>query len=95
MMWQNAHTYILHSTDYGVTFEIFHPFAKGQEPLLANFSGVPDTSNSFSSIQIPKYGGVPLDVQLHNYSIGGVNIYEWDFENDGIIDSYEENPLHT
>ncbi|MBI9039452.1 MAG: hypothetical protein JEY97_15070 [Bacteroidales bacterium] len=27
MMWQNAHTYIFHSTDYGVTFEVFHPFA--------------------------------------------------------------------
>ena len=95
MMWQNAHTYILHSTDYGVTFEVYHPFAKGQEPLLANFSGIPDTNDSNSINQIPKYGGVPLDVQFHNYSIGNVNIYEWDFENDGTIDSYEENPLHT
>nr|NQU90933.1 T9SS type A sorting domain-containing protein [Bacteroidota bacterium] len=43
----------------------------------------------------PKYGGSPLDVQFHNYSIGNINTYEWDFENDGIIDSYEENPLFT
>ena len=95
MMWQNAHTYILHSTDYGVTFEVFHPFAKGQEPLLANFSGIPDTNDSNSINQIPKYGGVPLDVQFFDYSIGSVNTHEWDFENDGIIDSYEKNPLHT
>ena len=95
MMWQNAHTYILHSTDYGVTFEVYHPFAKGQEPLLANFSGIPDTSDSNSINQIPKYGGVPLDVKFCNYSIGDINQYEWDFDNDGTIDSYEENPLHT
>ena len=95
MMWQNDHTYILHSTDYGVTFTVFHPFAKGQEPLLANFSGIPDTNDSNSINQIPKYGGVPLDVQFHNYSIGDINEYEWDFDNDGTIDSYEENPLHT
>lgn len=95
MMWQNAHIYILHSTDYGVTFTVYHPFAKGQEPLLANFSGIPDTSDSNSINQIPKYGGVPLNVQFYNYSIGDINQYEWDFENDGTIDSYEENPLHT
>ena len=95
MMWQDAHTYILHSTDYGITFEVFHPFAKGQPPLLANFSGITDTINSFSKNQIPKYGGAPLDVQFHNYSIGDITSYKWDFEDDGIIDSYEENPLHT
>lgn len=95
MMWQDAHTYILYSTDYGITFEVFHPFAKGQPPLLANFSGITDTNNTFSKNQIPKYGGAPLDVQFHNYSIGDINSHEWDFEDDGIIDSYEENPLHT
>ncbi|MFW5872492.1 MAG: T9SS type A sorting domain-containing protein [bacterium] len=95
MMWQNAHTYIFHSTDYGVTFNVYHPFSKGQEPLLANFSGIPDTNDPNSINQIPKYGGVPLDVQFHNYSIGNINTYEWDFENDGIIDSHEENPLFT
>jgi len=95
MMWQNAHIYILHSIDYGITFNVYHPFAKGQEPLLANFSGIPDTSDSNSINQIPKYGGVPLDVQFYNYSIGEINTYEWDFENDGIVDSYEENPFYT
>jgi len=95
MMWQNAHTYILHSTDYGVTFNVYHPFSKGLEPLLADFSGIPDTNDPNSINQIPKYGGAPLDVQFHNYSIGNINTYEWDFENDGVIDSHEENPLFT
>ncbi|MBI9038762.1 MAG: PKD domain-containing protein, partial [Bacteroidales bacterium] len=83
MMWQNAHTYILHSTDYGVTFEVFHPFAKGQEPVLANFS---TTSTE---------GNQPLSVEFCNFSIGNIQLYEWDFDNDGIIDSNEESPSWT
>ena len=83
MMWQNAHIYIFHSTDYGRTFEIYHPFAKGNEPVLANFSS--DTTE----------GEMPFTVDFCNFSIGDIQQYEWDFENDGIIDSYEETPNWT
>ena len=83
MMWQNAHTYILHSTDYGVTFEVFHPFAKGQQPILANFSTP------------VKEGNQPLTVEFCNFSIGNIQEYEWDFDNDGIVDSNEESPSWT
>ncbi|MCD4745359.1 MAG: T9SS type A sorting domain-containing protein [Bacteroidales bacterium] len=80
MMWQNAHTYIYHSTDYGVTFEVFHPFSKGIEPLLANFS------------TLTQEGTLPLTVEFCNFSIGDITKYEWDFNNDGTVDSYEESP---
>ncbi|MEZ5197611.1 MAG: PKD domain-containing protein [Bacteroidales bacterium] len=40
-------------------------------------------------------GDMPLNVQFYNYSIGDINTYEWDFDNNGIIDSYEENPMYT
>jgi PKD repeat protein len=100
-LWQNANTYILHSTDYGISYEVNHPFTQGQEPLLANFSAKKEDSynyelitNSTDSIYYPT-GEIPLTVQFYNYSIGDINQYEWDFENDGIIDSYEEAPLHT
>jgi len=83
MMWQNAHTYIFHSTDHGVPFEVFHPFAKGQEPVLANFSTT------------TKEGNQPLTVEFCNFSIGNIQLYEWDFDNDGVIDSYEESPSWT
>ena len=83
MLWQNAHTYIFHSTDYGVTFEVFHPFSKGLEPVLANFSTP------------VKGGNQPLTVEFCNFSIGNIQEYEWDFDNDGIIDSYEESPSWT
>ena len=99
MMWQNAHIYIYHSTDYGVTFEVFHPFSKGQKPLFANFSAKTEDKeifdlNNYDSIYYVT-GDMPLSVQFYNYSIGDINLYEWDFNNDGLIDSNEENPTFT
>lgn len=101
MLWQNAHTYVLHSYDYGITYEVFHPFAKGQEPLLANFSAK-SIENAVGGVDIKTIdsvyyvtGDMPLEVKFYNYSIGEIITYEWDFDNDGIVDSYEENPTFT
>lgn len=101
MSWQNAHNYILYSTDYGVTFELFHPFNKGMEPLISNFSAK-SVENSSGIIDIKTIdsiyyvtGDLPLEVHFYNYSIGDIISVEWDFDNDGIIDSYETNPVHT
>ena len=82
-LWQNAHVYILHSTDYGKTFEVFHPFAKGNEPLLANFS----VSEKEVHLTSP--------IEFSNFSIGDIEEYQWDFDNDGIIDSYDETPTYV
>jgi len=84
--WMGAvkHTYIFHSTDYGITFDVYHPFYIGwEEPLLANFS------------TLIQEGSSPLTVQFCNYSIGDIQTYEWDFDNDGVIDSYEVEPEYT
>jgi PKD repeat protein len=83
LMWQNAHTYIYHSIDYGQTFDVYHPFGKGNEPVLANFS----TTQKEIFLSTP--------IEFCNYSIGDILEYQWDFENDGIIDSYERNPVFT
>lgn len=80
MMWQNAHSYIFHSTDYGVTFNVYHPFSKGIEPVLANFS----TTNKEVFLTTP--------LEFCNFSIGNIQEYQWDFDNDGLVDSYEETP---
>ncbi|HQB50343.1 MAG TPA: PKD domain-containing protein [Candidatus Cloacimonas sp.] len=43
-------------------------------------------------------GNVPLTIQFTDnswHSDGTVTSWQWDFENDGIIDSYEQNPVHT
>ncbi len=41
------------------------------------------------------FGMVPFDVFFTDLSSGAVNSWQWDFENDGVIDSYLQNPMHT
>jgi len=44
----------------------------------------------------PLSGDAPLSVQFTDLSTGeGISAWAWDFENDGSIDSTEQNPLHT
>ena len=52
-------------------------------PVEADFSADPLT------------GTVPLEVQFTDASIGNITGWEWDFENDGTIDSNEQNPQFT
>jgi len=40
-------------------------------------------------------GCVPFIVQFTDISEGDIISWEWDFDNDGIIDSYEQNPEYT
>jgi len=76
------HTYIYHSVDYGETFTVYHPFSYGPEPYYANFEA--------SSLS----GTAPLPVQFTDTSSGeDVCYWEWDFNHDEIIDSYEQNPV--
>lgn len=42
----------------------------------------------------PLSGIVPLDVQFTDLSTGNILEWEWDFNNDGIIDSYLQNPIY-
>ena len=52
-------------------------------PVEAEFSAEPLT------------GTVPLEVQFTDASINNIISWEWDFDNDGTIDSNEQNPLFT
>lgn len=97
--WENAHSYILYSGDYGISYEIYNPFSKGQKPLLSNYSAkVIENGNidllNYDSIYFVR-GEMPLDVQFYDYSIGNVTSYEWDFDNNGTVDSYEQSPIFT
>ncbi|AKB51994.1 Chitin binding protein [Methanosarcina barkeri str. Wiesmoor] len=40
-------------------------------------------------------GTAPLTVQFHDESTGVILDYAWDFDNDGIVDSTEQNPSFT
>jgi len=94
-----SHTYIYHSEDYGLTYEVHHPYSQGKTILLANFSAIAQTNTNNSVINQFKNedrqsGSVPLTVQFCNYSIDEITKYEWDFNNDGIVDSNDENPTY-
>jgi len=84
LMGSIKYTYIYHSLDYGETFTIYNPFSYGEEPIFANFEA------------FPTEGSAPLTVQFTDLSNGDVaSTWEWDFDNDGTIDSYEQNPEYT
>ena len=84
LMGQIAHTYIYHSLDFGETFTVYHPFSYGPSPYYANFEA--DTTN----------GNAPLTIQFTDLSSGDdIQNWEWDFNNDGVIDSYDQNPEYT
>ena len=40
------------------------------------------------------FGYLPLEVDFTDESAGSPTTIEWDFENDGIFDSFEQNPTH-
>jgi len=84
LMGDVKHTFIYHSLDCGETFTIYHPFAYGPEPYYANFEAT------------PLEGSVPLTVQFTDLSNGeDIQTWEWDFDDDGVVDSHEQNPIFT
>jgi PKD repeat protein len=43
----------------------------------------------------PTIGAAPLTVTFTDLSTGDIDTWEWDFDNDGVIDSNLRNPQHT
>lgn len=76
------------------------------EPITVSFSGTTSTgviSKTFdidatmaaptaNFIANTTSGSYPLSVSFTDQTLGGVALYEWDFDNDGIIDSRSPNP---
>ena len=42
----------------------------------------------------PIEGEVPLEIQFTDQSLGEIDEWQWDFNNDGVVDSTLQNPLH-
>ncbi len=40
-------------------------------------------------------GNIPFTTMFRDSSLSSTNAWQWDFENDGIIDSYSQHPTHT
>lgn len=81
MMGQRRHVYIYHSLDYGETFTVFHPVSIGPDPIYANFMAEDTLVEPGDTVQF---------TDLSN----DAETWEWDFDNDGTIDSYEQNPIY-
>jgi len=75
------HTYIYHSLDHGETFTVYHPVAIGPDPIYANFIAEDTLVEPGDTVQF---------FDLSN----DAETWQWDFDNDGTIDSYEQNPTY-
>ena len=62
--------------------EIQELYNQGDWPFLAKFSAN------------PRFGSFPLEVNFTDIS-NNSTAWDWDFQNDGIIDSYEQNPVFS
>jgi PKD repeat protein len=77
------------SSRYNILLQVMKFFGHQPEPgyVIANF-----TSDA-------RTGGPGVEVQFQDLSLTGegytVNEWHWDFENDGIIDSQEQNPVYV
>jgi len=76
---QRRHTYIYHSIDYGESFAVYHPVDIGPDPVYADFMAEDTLVEPDDPVQF---------IDLSNEA----ESWEWDFNNDGIIDSYNQNP---
>ena len=60
-------------------------YSGGLNSSLLNADFVADTT----------FGHVPFDVQFTDLTVGNAISWEWDFDNDGTVDSYVQNPVYT
>ena len=62
-------------------------------PSTPGTSSTPAPEARFSAT--PTTGYVPLGVQFIDRSVGHADTWQWDFDNDGIVDSTMRNPWYT
>ncbi|MCF8379154.1 MAG: T9SS type A sorting domain-containing protein [Bacteroidales bacterium] len=81
MTGQRRHVYIYHSLDNGESFTVHHPVSIGPNPIYANFIAEDTLVEPGDTVQF---------IDLSN----DAETWEWDFNNDGTIESYEQNPTY-
>ena len=54
--------------------------------------GLPPVADFAAS---PRSGSAPLQVRFNDTSLNTPTVWTWDFENDGVVDSSDRNPVHT
>lgn len=75
-----------------------YDYSPGRFPFSLTFlAEAMDAVNHCDFVAEPLSGQAPLDVQFNDLSDPQwtITTWEWDFDNDGIVDSYEQDPLWT
>ncbi len=66
----------------------------GRNGKLSCFSGGINSSMLMADFEAdPTTGNAPLEVQFTDLSTGNITSWQWDFENDGTFDSWDQNPV--
>ncbi|MCD4734410.1 MAG: PKD domain-containing protein, partial [Bacteroidales bacterium] len=90
----SGNLYIAGNFGGAVSFGNFNLHYDNGEIFIANYRDY--TVDLIADFTVSDSIGMsPLTVQFFDNSEGGPTQWEWDFENDGIIDSYETNPVWT
>jgi len=92
----------LDTLSYGTQSEdiSFGRFSDGENNWVFMSDPSPGYPNNYIPIEVdfiadPITGFAPLEVEFIDTSIGNIISWEWDFDNNGTIDSNEQNPLFT
>lgn len=59
---------------------------------LAGCKELPPEANFTTA---PTEGVAPLEIQFSDQSVGEIDAWNWDFDNDGVVDSVLQNPRYT
>ena len=101
--------YTLDGTDPTTSSSLYTEPISITDDVTLNYVAV-DSANNTSPVQTETYtidyidadftsnttnGLAPLTVQFTDTSNGNITTWEWDFDNDGVVDSTEQNPTHT
>ncbi len=88
-----VHTYTAAGT-YDVTLTVTGPGGSDSE-VKTGYITVTHSAPVADFIANPTSGTAPLTVAFSDQSTGPVASYAWDFDNDGTVDSTDQNPTHT
>jgi len=78
---------------YSVSLTVSNSGGSDYETKIAYLRCTPEPPNAgFSAMPIE--GEVPLKVQFTDQSVGEVDQWQWDFDNDGVVDSVLQNPRY-
>ncbi len=67
-------------------------FAVGHYGMILHYNDTPPAAGFSAS---PTSGNAPLEVDFTDLSTGGITSWEWDFDNNSVVDSTAQNPTHT